>query len=157
MLNMKGGAHKNPAEWKKCWVDLKSSVKKRYFGLKARMVQSGNNGSVVDELDQLDQRIVGIITIEALEGDGSREHGISATVRSAQRTPVLSDITDTEFLPGPSNAPETIVSGSSPISSSQHSPAEFAPQPRQPTRPAANPKKRNNENEEIVLFKEIWK
>ncbi|XP_055912751.1 uncharacterized protein LOC129946547 isoform X2 [Eupeodes corollae] len=72
-LNAQGPNVKTVEQWKKCWTDIKSSVKKQASEQRAFMNKTGG-GSVVDRprpLSDMDEKVLSIITIDAVDGDGS--------------------------------------------------------------------------------------
>ncbi|XP_055911585.1 uncharacterized protein LOC129945732 [Eupeodes corollae] len=72
-LNTQGPNIKTVEQWKKCWTDIKSSVKKQASEQRAFMNKIGG-GSVVDRprpLSDMDEKVLSIITIDAVDGDGS--------------------------------------------------------------------------------------
>ncbi|XP_075149071.1 uncharacterized protein LOC142223084 [Haematobia irritans] len=71
-LNSLGGSHKTIEQWKKCWIDLKSGVKSIMSKRRMFMNQTGG-GSFHDaprDLNHLEEKILSIITIDAVDGDG---------------------------------------------------------------------------------------
>lgn len=72
-LNSLGGLNKTGFGWKKYWDDLRTRVRKKYTALKAVMAESGRNGDIVLEFDDIEQKILTIITIDAVDGDGVSE------------------------------------------------------------------------------------
>lgn len=102
LLNSMGGTSKNAREWKKCWTDLRNGTRKRYMAEKAKRGQSGVN-DIVDTLSPFDQRVIGILTIEAIDGDLSREHGIANMLPNTVASSPNSFCSDEA---GPSHFPE---------------------------------------------------
>lgn len=70
-LNALGGAFKNNVQWKKCWDDIKAAVKKRTTAMRSEYLKSGINGTnPIKKLEDHSQRVLSIITIDSVDGDG---------------------------------------------------------------------------------------
>lgn len=145
-----GGAHKTPEQWKKFWSDWKSAVKKRYTAEKRRFAQSGFNGDVIERFDDIEQKVVSIITIEAIEGDGSTEHGLpSRSCSTAPRTRPSSRESSQSLTPEPLQT----STANATVSGSQNQ--EMVPELHVITPQSRRQSKRTREEEETEILKAI--
>lgn len=68
-LNGLGECRKTGAMWKKYWNDLSRRVKTKYSRLKEEIERTGRNGETpLEELDETENKIMTIITLDAVEG-----------------------------------------------------------------------------------------
>ncbi|XP_049302182.1 uncharacterized protein LOC125775576 [Bactrocera dorsalis] len=88
-LNALGGSHKSPNQWKKCWIDWKSAVKKLHNAHRAFARRTGNlplqDGP--KPLDAMDREILGFFSSDMVDGDGlTPEIGLSTTAEMVDVT-----------------------------------------------------------------------
>ncbi|XP_055842626.1 uncharacterized protein LOC129909577 [Episyrphus balteatus] len=72
-LNSQGAIVKTVDQWKKCWTDIKSGVKKQASAYKSFLNQTGG-GSITDgprQLNDFEEKVLSIITNDAVDGDAS--------------------------------------------------------------------------------------
>ncbi|XP_017469045.1 PREDICTED: uncharacterized protein LOC108361022 [Rhagoletis zephyria] len=96
-LNALGGTHKDGAEWKKYWSDLKLHTRTKYSAIRQAEQISGINGlSRAKALSPLEERIIKITTVQAVDGDETGEVGFEA-LDMAEASHNLADIVEETF------------------------------------------------------------
>ncbi|KAI8120493.1 hypothetical protein CVS40_8307 [Lucilia cuprina] len=91
-LNSLGGCAKTVEQWKKCWIDLKSGVKKSVNARRKFINQTGGGSwsDVPRDLNPLEEKILAIITIDAVDGDASTpEAGVEFKERPEDSVDIL--------------------------------------------------------------------
>ncbi|XP_046389923.1 uncharacterized protein LOC124158717 [Ischnura elegans] len=72
-LNADGSGPTKPAhKWQKTWADLKCYIKKKYSKAKQHAIGTGG-GPPCSQLNALEERVLSLMTVEAVEGDSSLE------------------------------------------------------------------------------------
>ncbi|XP_058974704.1 uncharacterized protein LOC131802777 [Musca domestica] len=75
-LNAIGGTMKDGAKWRKYWSDLRQHTRSKYLLMKRDEQKSGINGpKKIKQLSEVEQRIINITKIEAVDGDKTQEMG----------------------------------------------------------------------------------
>ncbi|XP_055906900.1 uncharacterized protein LOC129942114 isoform X2 [Eupeodes corollae] len=85
-LNAMGPITKSIDQWKKCWTDLKSGVRKQCNSRKAFFNRTGGGsiGNAPRDLNEFEEKILAIISTHAVDGDGlTPESGV------ALNTPII--------------------------------------------------------------------
>lgn len=75
-LNSSGGTHKSVVQWKKTWKDKFASIKLKAAEIKNAQNQSGINGlPKVKELNEVEIRILSVMSSDYVDGDGETQEG----------------------------------------------------------------------------------
>lgn len=95
ILNAQGGPIKTIEQWKQYLRDLRRNVKAKAADIKKQREQSGINGfRKLKTLDNFERRLLGIMTVDAVDGDGeSPEIGFNLP------TPSYNDVAGVENIP----------------------------------------------------------